>query len=38
MVDEAGIDPGRVRLIEAVAVEAGEEDWVRCRLDVDAGE
>jgi hypothetical protein len=39
MVDTAGIDSGRVRVVEAVAVEEGEgeDDWVRCRLDIDTG-
>jgi hypothetical protein len=37
MVDTAGIDSGRVRVVEPVAVEEGEgeDDWVRCRLDLD---
>ena len=35
MVDTAGVDSGRVRVVEAVAVEPGDADWVRCRLDVD---
>jgi hypothetical protein len=39
MVDTAGIDSGRVRVVEPVAVEEGEgeDDWVRCRLDIDTG-
>jgi hypothetical protein len=35
MVDSAGIDPARIRIIEPVAVEPGDADWVRCRLDID---
>ncbi|MBD3871739.1 MAG: DUF748 domain-containing protein, partial [Acidobacteria bacterium] len=39
MVDTAGIDSGRVRVEEPVAMEEGEgeDDWVRCRLDIDTG-
>jgi hypothetical protein len=37
MVDTAGTDPARIRIIEPVAVEPGDADWVRCRLDVDTG-
>jgi len=37
LVDSAGIYPARIRIIEPVAVEPGDADWVRCRLDVDTG-
>jgi len=39
LVDETGIDPARVQLLEpAVVEESTGEKWVRCRLDVAAGE
>jgi len=39
LVDGTGADAARIRIIEPVAVEEGEgeEDWVRCRLDIDTG-
>ena len=39
MIDTAGVAPAGIRIIEPVAVEEGEgeDDWVRCRLDVDTG-
>lgn len=39
LVDGHSIDQAQVRIIEAVAIEGPSDDgWVRCRLDVDAGE
>ena len=37
LVDESGIDPARVQVLDPVAVEPSGERWVRCRLDVAAG-
>ena len=34
LVDEAGIDPSRVRILPPLAVEPSGDEWVRCRLDV----
>jgi hypothetical protein len=37
LVNGTGADAARIRVIEPVAVEEGEgeDDWVRCRLDLD---
>ncbi len=38
ILDERGVDPAQVRIIEAVALEKLSGDgWIRCRLDVEAG-
>jgi len=39
LVDGTSADAARIRIIEPVAVEEGEgeDDWVRCRLDIDTG-
>jgi hypothetical protein len=37
LVDESGIDPARVQIMDPVAVEPSGDRWVRCQLDVAAG-
>ena len=37
LVDESGIDPARVQILDPVAIEASGDRWVRCQLDVAAG-
>ena len=37
LVDEAGLAPSQVQVLDAVAAEPGGDEWVRCRLDVAAG-
>jgi len=38
LVDGQGIDPTRLRIIDPVAAEEpSDDDWVRCRLDVETG-
>ena len=38
LVDELGVAAGRVRIIDPVTLEDSQDDnWVRCRLDVESG-
>ncbi len=37
LVDESGIDPTRVEVLQPVAIEPTGDRWVRCKLDVRAG-
>ena len=38
LVDESGIDPSRVEVLEPEAIEPSGDRWVRCRLDVASGD